>query len=151
MTQERRRADEHEVCREENDLFVYRFPCGDVTGAHMDELLTLESKAWREGLSRVHVLVVLGKDLSILPGVLPRTAQLVRSSPPRTTAFVLNKFLLRVSMEFLTRSARGLGVKTQTRIFEDEAEARAWLTRRREGRVSLPATSPEVVEGASPS
>lgn len=134
MTPEIRTAGEHEICREETDFFVYRFPRGTATGAHVAELTKLEFPLWEERPSHVYNMTVLGEDLAISPGALTETAKIFRASPPRTAAYVVRRFFHRTSMEFLTRMIRALGVKMHAKVFEDEASARAWLAERRKSR-----------------
>ncbi|MRG97096.1 STAS/SEC14 domain-containing protein [Polyangium spumosum] len=134
MTRETRTAGEHEICREEADLFVYRFPRGTATGAHVEALARFEQPRWDECTEHIYNLVVLGEDLTISPGALTETAKIYRESPPRTAAYVVRRFFHRTSMEFLARMIRALGVKMHAKVFDNEASARAWLAERRTSR-----------------
>jgi len=134
MTPETRTAGEHEVCREAPDFFVYRFPRGTATGAHVAELTKLEVPVWEEGPPHLYNMTVLGEDLAISPGALTETTKIFRASPPRTTAFVARRFFHRTSMEFLARMIRAVGVKIHARVFDNETSARAWLAERRRSR-----------------
>ncbi|MDI1450295.1 hypothetical protein [Polyangium sp. 6x1] len=134
MTPETFTAGEHCIEREEPDFFVYRFPHGTATGAHVGELRKLERPVWDEGPPHIYNLVLLGEELAISPGALTETAKLYRDSPPRTTAYVARRFFHRTSMEFLTRMIRAFGVKMHGKVFDNEASARAWLADRRRGR-----------------
>ena len=131
MTFETHIAGEHQIEREEPDLFVYRFPYGTATGAHVEELSKLERPLWDEGAPHVYNLVVLGEELAISPGAITETAKLFRTSPPRTAAYVARRFFHRTSMEFLTRMIRAFGVNMHGKVFDNEVSARAWLTERR--------------------
>ncbi|MDI3291264.1 hypothetical protein [Polyangium sp. 15x6] len=131
MTPETHTAGDHRIEREEPDFFVYRFPHGTATGAHIGELSKLEQPSWDEGTPHIYNMVVLGEDLAISPGALTETAKIFRASPPRTTAYVVRRFVHRTSMEFLTRMINAVGVKMQGKVFENEANARAWLADRR--------------------
>ena len=131
---ETRTAGEHEICREEPDFFVYRFPSGTATGADVAALTELELPVWKTGIAHVYNMTVLGEDLAISPGALTETTKLFRDSPPRTSAFVVRRFFHRTSMEFLTRMIRAVGVNMQAKVFDNEASARAWLAERRRSR-----------------
>jgi hypothetical protein len=133
MTVDKVRSGDHEVCREASDFFVYRFPRGRATGAHVQELAAIERDLWPAG-GYLFNMTVLGDELVISPGALSETASIFRHSPPRTAAFVTRRFVLRTAMEFLTRMLRGLGLRMEAGFFQDEASARAWLANKREER-----------------
>ncbi len=134
MALERRTVADHEVCREERDLFVYRFPRGTATAAHVEEIVKIEQRAWKEGVDHVYNMAILGDGLAISPGALSVAAAVFRASPPRTTAFVMRRFVLRTAMEFLTRMLRGLRVPMEAAFFDEETKAREWLAKKREER-----------------
>jgi len=131
MSLETHRAGEHEVIREADDFFVYRFAPDLSTREQITELAEPELRAWAEGLDYVYSITILAENHTIQPGALTASAKIYGRSPPRTSAFVVRGFFTRTSMEFLVRAVRAFGVPLEVRLFSDEASARAWVEARR--------------------
>ncbi len=130
MTAETKTVANHSLTREEADLFVYRFGPGEITSEQMEILSELERKMWDP--KPIFDIIVFDEQSSIPPGTITQVAKIFRHSPPRTSAFVMKKFFLRTSMEFLVRTTRLLGLKVEAQFFEHEQDARAWVMERRE-------------------
>lgn len=130
MTAETKTVANHAWIREEADLVVYRFGPGEITGEQMEILSELERKMWDP--TPIFDIIIFDEQSSIPPGTLTHVAKIFRHSPPRTSAFVLKKFFLRTSMEFLVRTTRLLGLKVEAQFFDNEPDARAWMTERRQ-------------------
>lgn len=128
MIVERKQVGNHVIEREGENVILFRFGAGPVTGDDVASLIEVERKAWPSG--HIYSITSLDDELSILPGALSRTAKLYEHSPPRTATFVVRRYYLRTAMEFLARTLRLLGAKAEVGFFVDEAEARAWIAKK---------------------
>lgn len=149
MMGNRYETDGFSVTREGSHFFVYRFPAGSVKAAHLESLIAFEREAWAEGMQTLYIVVILGDKLVISPGAIVTTAQRLKGSPLRITAFVAQSFVHRIAMQFMVRASRGIGVPSQEKIFADEASAMDWITRKKGGRGSLSSIHPNETERRS--
>jgi len=133
MAIETKKSANHEVIREETDLFIYRFGAGAVTADDITQVTELERNTWARA-SYVYSVTTLDDGLSISPGALTRAAKLFQHTPPRTSAFVVRRHYLRTAMDFMLRTLRLLGAKMELRFFQDEQAALVWIAERRQAR-----------------
>ena len=126
------RVGDHEVCQEQEDLFVFRFGESEVSAEELSALTEIERAAW--DLPHIYNLVLFTRGMSMSPGLIPRVARMMRHSPSRTTAIVTPAFSLRTYMDLVSRALRQVGVELNSRFFEDEQAARDWLEEKRRGR-----------------
>lgn len=129
---ESKQVGNHVIELEGENIILFHFGAGAVTGDDVASLVELEKQAWPTG--HIYSITSLNDDLSISPGALSRTAKLYQFSPPRTAAFVVRRYYLRTAMEFLSRTLRLLGAKAEIGFFEDEAKAREWIDQKRSER-----------------
>ena len=126
------RIGNHEVQREAEDFFIYRFGPTVVASEELIELSAMERAVWNK--QRIYSISILDDETSISTGLVTRSGKVFRDSPPRTSAFVLRGYYLQTTLEFVLRTLRLLGVKLEIQFFADEPSAWEWIEERRMGR-----------------
>lgn len=129
---ERETSANHEITREDEGLFIYRWRRGDASAHDVTVLADVERKVWPG--THIYSITIADDGLSIMPGALTQAARIYQHSPPRTSAFVVRRHYLRTSLQFLVRTVRLLGVKLDAGFFEEESVARAWIEQKRRER-----------------
>lgn len=130
MDFETHRVGQHEVIQEAEDVFVYRFGPSAVTADELFELSQRERAIWTE--KTIFSISIMHDSTTVSAGLVTRAGNMFRGSPARISAFVVRRHYMRSVLEFVLRTLRLLGAHFDSRFFEDEQAARAWIAERRE-------------------